>query len=240
MNRSKLFIKTFVVMTALLLGSQFLNSCKKSPPVPTVDDVIDTAPADKLKTTVTAAATLEALPPAFTAAAQTVITPVQSQALFDNVDFNAAAQFVQANSVISAAEVTKLKANDQATLNAVLTRMLSLPSYISEAMVSTVYNNGLNNAELSSYMVKTKTSADPLYENNFYQAALDVQKLLQDYTIPMLQKLAVLKASSTKSASTVAFFNLSGGWLSGNIWGFLLQLRTSLRSIFTFSHIGGA
>jgi hypothetical protein len=224
MNRCKFFFKTMVVATAFLLGSLALSSCKKHDPVVTLDNVVDTAPADKLKSAVTSATKLADLPPAFTAAAQTVINDNQSAVLFDAVDFNAAAQFVQANSVLTAAEVTKLKANDPYTLNVVITRMTSLPSYISESTVSAVYDNMLNNAELSTYVIHPESPADPLYENNSYQCALDVQKLIRDYTIPMLQKLATLKAGGKKSAS----FNRSGGVLSAGIWGFLRQLRKLL------------
>lgn len=225
MNRRKFFFKTIAMTAVLFLGAQVFDSCKKDNPVVKLEDVINKAPEDKLKATVTAANTLADLPAPLIAAAETVITPDQSTALFDNVDFNAAVQFVTANIVISDTEVTQLKANDVATFNTVINRMTSLPSYISESMVSSVYSNMQNNTELSAYTMEATTSTDPLYEGDYYQAALDVQKLIQDYTIPMLQKLATLKTTSTKSASNIAFFNRSGGALSGGIWGFLLYLR---------------
>lgn len=246
MNRRKFFFNTLAASTTLLVGAQAFNSCKKKDdPVPTIKDVVDTATAEKLKETVLEVATVAALPAAFTAAAAalpTVMTQAQITA-FTNVDVNPLIDLYKKNIVITAAEKTKLEANDGYTLNTVINRMLTIPSVTSSNELSSLKDSLSSKTQLDDYIPQNKTAGNDLYANSYYQCALDTQKYVQTYTIPMLEKMVALSGTENKSAS----IGESAAAAQGNWFAVLLLLIFSavnelikvLQNLLTNAHKGG-
>ena len=205
MKTRHLFFKTVMISTLALVSTQTLNSCKKEDPEPTMAEVIDTAPADNLKSSLTQATTLSALPAEIKTAASSITTilPAAKVETYSSVDLNPVVVFFQTNITLSGDEVTKLKANDPYTYNDVINRMSKMPPFTSSSEVATLKTGIEANTQLSSFALKVNGSTDNLYASDYYQGALDLQKFITDYTIPMIQKIAALKATGTKSASLI-------------------------------------
>lgn len=245
MNRRKFFFNTLAASTTLLVGAQAFNSCKKKDdPAPRLKDVVDTATADKLKETVLEATTVATLPTAFTAAAAalpTVMTPAQITA-FTSVDVNPLIDLYKKNIVITAAEKTKLEANDGYTLNTVINRMLTIPSFTSEGELSSIKDSISSKAQLDDYLLQNKTAGNDLYANSYYQCALDTQKYVQTYTIPMLEKMVALSGTVNKSASLEESAAAQGNWfalLLSLILTIVNELKKILKELLTNAHKGG-
>lgn len=246
MNRRKFFFNTLAASTTLLVGSQAFNSCKKKDdPAPRIKDVVDTATADKLKETVLDAATVAALPTVFTTAAAalpTVMTSTQITA-FNTVNVNPLIDLYKKNIEITAEEKTKLQANDGYTLNTVINRMLTIPAFTSESELSSIKEAIASKTQLDEYLLQNKTAGSDLYANSFYDCALDTQKYVQTYTIPMLEKMVALSGTENKSASLEQSTAAAGGnWfalLLSMIMMMINELKKILKELLTNAHKGG-
>jgi hypothetical protein len=231
MKKGKLFSKSAMLAVVLLIGIGAFNSCKKKDdPIPTMTDVVNPAPAVKLKETIVTAPTLAALPTVFKTDAETVgaILGDTKVDAVNAVDLDPVVEFFKANIVITSAEVTKLKANDPYTFNTVINRMSQMPSFITEADLASLEASMEADAELDTYLLKATGSEDNLYSDNYYQAALDFQKYTTDYTIPMLQQVSALKKDANKSAplETVALNRSQRRQIAMMVHIILLQQRT--------------
>ena len=249
MKTRKLFSPSVMLAALLLVGFVTFNSCKKDKPTPTVTNVINPAPAVSLKATLTEAPTLTALPVAVKADAETVGTLIGDTKVdaVAAVNLDPVVVFFQNNIALSADEVTKLKANDPYTFNLVINRMTQLPSFISESDLASLSASMSSDTELSTYLLTETAAPSNLYSNDYYQAALDQQKFVNDYTIPMIQKVNALKIDGNKSATiqlnTVALTQSQKRQISFMMHVIMLHFRTHrgvLIKLLTRLHSGGA
>lgn len=238
MDRRKFFFQTFAATATVYLGSQALLSCKKDDPVTTITDIIDTAKLDSFKSSVIGATTAAALPAALVTSAPSVV-PAATVASLATTNFNAVVQQYKDNSQIPSASATALKANDPFALNSTLAKMAALPTSVTPALATSTYNSGISDPAVKALLPDIKPADSSFYSNNYYQAAIDVQNINNTYLVPILEKIAALRAT-TKSASvnsastgeleTLMFlYLLMLGWF----YNFVQSILNGIKSLLT-------
>lgn len=204
--KTRIYLKVLLASALTFVCLTTFDSCKKDNKETSIDEVIKVAPAATVKTELSSATTLDALPAEVKTAATTItniITDTKAASVA-SVDLNQVILNYQNSIKLSADEVTKLKNNDEYTYSSVVARMVALPSFLSETELSSSYTAMQSVAALNSRLIPDPGTVEDLYAVNLYQGVLDLQNYINTYTIPALQQLATLKANALKSASTVA------------------------------------
>ncbi len=234
MRTRKLFFKTVLISAAMFIAGQSLNSCKKDPVGTTAADVINVEAATKVGTTLTTASTVAALPADVKSDAviQAGLVPAATTEKFATANLQPEIDAMKARLVLSAAEVTKLKANDLVTFYAVVARMITLPAFTSTTEIDQIGTIMEGNAELSPNLIKVDATKTISYEADFYQGALDLQKFMTDNTLAQLQNCQRLQGTGTGTKSVLIFTEAEKQYFSYMLQLVLVQLR-QYTEIFT-------
>jgi hypothetical protein len=189
----------------LLLGCSFsLFSCSKEIiPETNIGEVVNLAVVSSFRTQLTKATTLEELPVQVKSAAEAipqVLSPSEI-ALYSTADLPSEVEALKTAMTLSNEEIIALKANNPNAYNVVVTRLSNIVSFASESDLWKHHAVMVTNAIFDPFLASRAYSMETIYQNNDYQAVLDLRKVLDAYMVQMIQKVQDLKNNTTKSAN---------------------------------------
>jgi hypothetical protein len=138
----------------------------------------------------------------------------------------------QAAVIIPAADATKLQANDPVVFKATIDRMLALPSNVTLSDAQAIAASYKAKPEYSQYLISVETPTSSFYSGDYYQGALDAQKLMSDYQLPLLQKINDLKALANKSANTQQALTPEQQQMLAWLWGLYIANQYIIWQMF--------
>jgi hypothetical protein len=179
-----------------------LISCSKDIPETNIGQVIDFSIVAGFKNQLTKANTLDELPDEVKGAANVITTVLNPEEiiLYSQANLDAEVTALKNALNLSEREMNGLKANEPSIYKAVIGRLTGIVSFARESDMERHHAAMLANPLFSAFMAGKPTQGETIYEHSDYQAILDLQKVLDAYTVQMMQKVQVLKKNTVKSA----------------------------------------
>jgi len=193
----------FVAALVLALSLAFISCSKDMVPETNIGEVVNLAVVSSFKTQLTKAATLDDLSAqvkSATAAITQVLNPSEIQ-LYSTADLPSEVEALKSAMTLSNDEIIALKANNPNAYGVVVTRLSSIVSFASESDLWKHHAVMVTNSLFDPFLASRAYSMETIYQNNDYQAVLDLRKVLDAYMVQMIEKVQDLKNNTTKSAS---------------------------------------
>lgn len=190
-----------VLLVALTLAQ--LSCRKEIVPETNIGAVVDLSVVSSLRNQLSRATSLDELPAEVKSAASAITTVLSTTeiGIYSKADLGAELTALKSAMTLTNNEITSLRTNDPNTYNAVVNRMSSIVSFASGGDLWKHHAVMVTNAVFDPFLASRAYSMETIYQNNDYQAIIDLRKVLDAYMVQMFQKVQDLKNNPVKSAS---------------------------------------
>lgn len=224
MRTSLTLFRSHTAVALLVLCTMAIVSCSKEIIETNIGQVVDFSVVAGFKNQLTKAETLDELPDGVKSASAAIQTVLSAEEInsYCQANLDAEATALKSALNLTGREMSGLKINDPATFDAVVGRLARIVSFATESDLQSHHEAMMNNPLFSPFMAGKNTSAETIYEHSDYQAILDLQKVMDAYMVQMMQKVQLLKKSTSKSGlmppgSTVTEYDLQSATLTAVI-----------------------